>query len=66
LENSCYEISKDHCLIFYRYTLTVAIVAFAKTNRNDQGYIIEQEKNIAKQEPGPHNGGGLTTSIFFF
>lgn len=46
--------------------LTLAIVAFTKTRQDDEGYIIEHEKDIAKQEPGSHNGGGLTTAYSFF
>jgi len=46
--------------------LTLAIVAFTKTRNNDDGYIIEHESNIAKQEPGSHNGGGTTTAYSFF
>ena len=38
---------------------------FAKENQQ-QGYIIEHEKDLAKQEPGPHKGGGLTTAHNFF
>ena len=30
------------------------------------GYILEHEKNIAKQEPGPHKGGGTTIGHNFF
>jgi mannose-6-phosphate isomerase-like protein (cupin superfamily) len=46
--------------------LTLAIVGFAKTGNNDEGYILEREKEIAKEEPGSHNGGGLTTGYSFF
>ena len=38
---------------------------FAKENQQ-QSYILEHEKDLAKQEPGPHKGGGLTTSHNFF
>lgn len=30
------------------------------------GYILEHEKDLAKQEPGPHNGGGNSTAHNFF
>jgi hypothetical protein len=46
--------------------LTSAIVAFTKTHQNNDGYTIEHEKEIAKQEQGSHNGGGLTTAYSFF
>lgn len=32
----------------------------------DKGYVLEKEKDIAKDEPGPHNGGGLSTAYSFF
>jgi len=46
--------------------LTLAIVAFTKTVNFGDGYIIEHEKEIAKVEPGSHNGGGLTSAYSFF
>jgi mannose-6-phosphate isomerase-like protein (cupin superfamily) len=30
------------------------------------GYILEQEKDIAVSEPGPHQGGGTSTAYKFF
>ena len=30
------------------------------------GYIIEHDADIAKEEPGTHNGGGMTTGFSFF
>ena len=35
-------------------------------NAQDGGYILEHEKEIATQQPGPHNGGGNTTAFNFF
>lgn len=32
--------------------LTLAIAAFTKTHKKDEGYIIEHEKQISKQEQG--------------
>ena len=31
-----------------------------------EGYIVESEKNIAVEQPGPHDGGGRTTAFPFF
>jgi len=50
-------------------TLLVAIffvlpvLAFSQSK---QPYILEHEKDIAKNEPGTHNGGGNTTGYSFF
>src|ERR1700741_610086 len=41
------------------------IPAFAK-QKQQRGYILEHEKEIAKTETGPHNGGGSTTVHNFF
>ena len=30
------------------------------------GYIIEHDADVAKEEPGTHNGGGMTTGFSFF
>ena len=30
------------------------------------GYVIERDKDVAKDEPGPHNGGGPSTGYIFF
>ena|SRR5215213_1516361 len=46
--------------------LTLAIVAFTKTVKNEDGYTIEHERDIEKAEPGSHNGGGMTTAYSFF
>ena len=30
------------------------------------GYIVERDANVAKNEPGPHDGGGPSTGYAFF
>ncbi len=30
------------------------------------GYVLERDKEVAKNEPGTHNGGGETTGFSFF
>lgn len=44
--------------------VTIAVVSFAKPA--SEGYVLEREKDIAKEEPGSHKGGGLTTGYSFF
>lgn len=44
--------------------LFLAGSAFIK--QEDPGYIINHEKDIAVNEPGPHDGGGKTTAYPFF
>lgn len=31
-----------------------------------EGYILEYEKDLAAEQPGPHSGGGNTTAYNFF
>ena len=42
----------------------IVCISFARNFQ--QGYILEHENNIAKSEPGPHNGGGMSTGYSFF
>lgn len=39
--------------------------AFARQAQQD-GYIFEHEKDVAVEQPGPHDGGGVTTAYNFF
>ena len=41
-------------------------VSSAFSQQQQNGYILEHEKDIAKNEPAPHNGGGNTTVYNFF
>jgi mannose-6-phosphate isomerase-like protein (cupin superfamily) len=58
---------------FFLVTITIifsAIVlllttAFAHQSKQ-KGYILEHEKDVIKNEPGPHEGGGNTTVNNFF
>ncbi|MES2376328.1 MAG: cupin domain-containing protein [Bacteroidota bacterium] len=34
--------------------------------QQDKGYILEHEKDIVTEGPGPHNGGGKTTAYPYF
>ena len=40
--------------------------AVAQPKTTPGGYIIEHDADIAKPEPGTHNGGGQTTGYSFF
>ena len=46
----------------------VAFISFSFQNKSQQqnGYILEHENDIAKQEAGTHNGGGNTIGYSFF
>ena len=51
-------------ILFFAAGIFISI-AFEKPNQQ-AGYILEHEKDIAKDEPGPHNGGGKSTAYNFF
>jgi quercetin dioxygenase-like cupin family protein len=34
--------------------------------QQDKGYVLDHEKDIAKEDVGPHNGGGKSTAYPFF
>jgi mannose-6-phosphate isomerase-like protein (cupin superfamily) len=40
--------------------------AAAAATAEPGGYVIEHDADIAKEEPGTHNGGGMTTGYSFF
>jgi mannose-6-phosphate isomerase-like protein (cupin superfamily) len=58
------------------FTTTILAVLFftavifstlASANKNQEtGYILEHEKDIIKDEPAPHNGGGNSSVFNFF
>ena len=60
-----------------KYILTIIIFSIAalavltvyKTSSQpvpQKGFILEKENDIAKEEPGPHNGGGRSTAYSYF
>jgi mannose-6-phosphate isomerase-like protein (cupin superfamily) len=50
--------------------ILLALLLFLSTSialaQTTQPYILEHEKDIAKNEPGTHNGGGSTIGYSFF
>lgn len=53
-------------VIFFIAGLAVTVFARNTKNQQDPGYILDHEKEIAQQQPGPHDGGGTTTAHNFF
>ncbi len=51
--------------ILLLFTASLLPSAFAKKVL-EEGYILDHEKNIASEQPGPHDGGGNTTAFNFF
>ncbi len=54
----------------FRMHLVALVLVAASTSSfaqdKQQPYILEHEADIAKTEPGTHNGGGSTTGYSFF
>lgn len=46
--------------------ILVSVVSFVFGGRYQQSYILEHEKDIAKEEPPPHDGVGMSTAYSFF
>ena len=45
----------------------VAVVSFVFGRRyQQQRYLLEHEKDIAREQPSPHNGAGMSTGYSFF
>ena len=44
----------------------VALAAASSRRQVEEGYVVEREREIAVQQPGPHRGGGTTTAYPFF
>jgi mannose-6-phosphate isomerase-like protein (cupin superfamily) len=44
----------------------LVVLSIRGYSQSEQTYILEHEKDIAKNEPGTHNGGGNTVGYYFF
>src|SRR5438045_1242358 len=43
-----------------------AFVFAVKQTPKTEGYLLERDGEVAKNEPGPHDGGGPSTGYVFF
>lgn len=46
--------------------ITLTGLAAFTYKQQQEGYILENERDIKKEDVGPHNGGGSTTAFSFF
>jgi mannose-6-phosphate isomerase-like protein (cupin superfamily) len=52
---------------FFVLFLINGLVLSAQAQTSEPGkYIFEQDKQVAKEQPGPHDGGGKTIGYSFF
>ena len=43
-----------------------ALAITVTQTQSDAGYLLERDGEVAKNEPGPHDGGGPSTGYVFF
>ena len=51
------------CLIL---AALILFISFSAGRYYQEQYILEHEKNLAVEQPGPHNGGGISVAHNFF
>ena len=57
---------KHYALILVAFILGIGFHRLTAQTKVVGGYIIEHDAAIAKNEPGTHNGGGMTIGYSFF
>ena len=53
-------------LVFSAFCAGAAIAIGFTSSQSPQRYVFERERDVAKNEPGPHDGGGPSTGYSFF
>jgi len=57
---------KHYVLVLFAFLLGLGFNRLAAQTKVLGGYVIEHDADIAKDEPGTHNGGGMTIGYSFF
>ena|SRR5215210_4104850 len=52
--------------VSFLLVILVSVISFVYGRRYQQGYVLEHEKDIAKEQPPPHDGVGMSTAYSFF
>ncbi len=58
--------TRHYALIAAAFLLGVGFHSVAAQQKTLGGFIVEHDNDIAKNEPGTHNGGGMTVGYSFF
>jgi mannose-6-phosphate isomerase-like protein (cupin superfamily) len=58
--------TKHSLLVLLAFGLGFGLDRLSAQTRVPGGYVIEHDAAIAKNEPGTHNGGGMTIGYSFF
>lgn len=53
-------------LLLFTFWPGASLVRSQRPAPNTDGYVIERDVDVAKNEPGPHDGGGPSTGYIFF
>ena len=56
----------NYLLSFFAGAASLFIVLSFTDDQHMEKYILQHEKEIAKEQPGPHKGGGTTIAFPFF
>jgi len=61
-------MKKSQVILLLLFTLWVgaSLVRSQRPAPTTEGYVIERDVDVAKNEPGPHDGGGPSTGYIFF
>ena len=51
--------------LFILWTCAPLVTSEPQT-KADSGYVVERDMEVARNEPGPHDGGGPSTGYIFF
>jgi mannose-6-phosphate isomerase-like protein (cupin superfamily) len=61
-------MKKSQVILLMLFTLWpgASLVKSQRQAPKTEGYVIERDFDVAKNEPGPHDGGGPSTGYVFF
>ena len=53
-------------LLLFTFWPGASLVKSQRPETKTEGYVIQRDVDVAKNEPGPHDGGGPSTGYIFF
>jgi mannose-6-phosphate isomerase-like protein (cupin superfamily) len=59
-------MKKSLLVVTFLAFIFVSVISFVFGRQQQSGYILEHEKDLAKDQPPPHNGVGMSTAYSFF
>ena len=58
--------NKQWCLMVVVFTLGIALGHVAGRQKTAGGHVVQHDRDVARNEPGTHKGGGETIGYSFF